>query len=67
MRCKACNAELSDFESTRKSLDTNEFIDLCNNCYSHVKSDVVTIERFDLTHESDEEIFLIDEDISDDM
>lgn len=67
MRCKACNAELSDFESTRKSLDTNEFIDLCNNCYSHVKSDVATIERFDLMHESDEEIFLIDEDISDDM
>jgi hypothetical protein len=54
MRCKACNTELNDFESTRKSSTTGEFIDLCNVCYNSVRNDVQAIERFDLMDVQDE-------------
>lgn len=39
MRCLACNMQLSDAESTRKSQITGEFIDLCNHCYSTISND----------------------------
>ena len=48
MRCKACDKILSDYESTRRSIDSDEFIDLCNNCYSSIKNDIQVSERFDL-------------------
>lgn len=60
MRCKACDKALSDFESTRKSIQTGEFIDLCNHCFQHVKDDVNTMENQDLMSITD--IFDIDED-----
>lgn len=31
MRCKACNVELNDFESTRKD-SNDEYIDMCMEC-----------------------------------
>lgn len=37
MRCYACDCELSDSESTRKSPTTNEYLDLCNTCYGEVQ------------------------------
>ena len=46
MRCIACNKNLSDFESTRKSTITGEYIDLCNGCYSGVG--IVSEDREDL-------------------
>jgi len=46
MRCIACNKNLSDFESTRKSTVTGEYIDLCNGCYSGVG--IVSEDREDL-------------------
>jgi len=48
MRCLACNQELNDFESTRKSSKSGEFIDLCNNCYKNVSNDINALERYDL-------------------
>jgi len=36
MRCQACNAELNDYESTRKD-DNGQFIDFCSDCFSEVK------------------------------
>jgi hypothetical protein len=53
MRCIACNALLSDFEATRKSVNTNEYIDLCNHCYYSISDDVNALERTDLEHEED--------------
>ncbi len=32
MRCRACNELLNDRESTRKSSNTGEFLDLCDIC-----------------------------------
>jgi len=36
MRCRACNTELTDYESTRKDTD-GEFFDLCGDCLTEVK------------------------------
>lgn len=47
MRCVACDVELTDFESTRKSITSGEYVDLCNTCYKHIKDDVQAIENSD--------------------
>jgi hypothetical protein len=46
---------LSDFEATRKSVQSGDFLDMCNSCFSHVKEDIDVVERQDLQHVSDEE------------
>jgi len=33
MRCLSCNCALNDYESTRKSFVTGEYMDLCNKCF----------------------------------
>ena len=53
MRCRSCDVSLTDFESTRKFADTNEFVDLCNNCFRGL-GDVPVRERFDLMEAADE-------------
>jgi hypothetical protein len=51
MRCRACNCELTDFESTRKSIMTGEYFDLCNSCFATIRDDIYAIERYDLEHD----------------
>jgi hypothetical protein len=53
MRCKACNVILSDFEVTRKSADTNEYMDLCNVCFAPISNECYVLERFDLLENED--------------
>ena len=53
MRCIACNKALSDFESTRKSAISGEYLDMCNDCYFYTENDIDTIDREDLRSESD--------------
>ena len=55
MRCLSCNAALTDFEATRKSAITNQFIDLCNHCFASVSDDILTIDRGDLDNYEAEE------------
>ena len=55
MRCIACNKNLNDFESTRKSAITSEYLDLCNTCFHQVEQDIPAKERDDLR--SEEETF----------
>lgn len=45
MRCLACNKELTEFEATRKSAQTGEFVDLCNECYRPIKDDLRCIDN----------------------
>jgi hypothetical protein len=52
---------LSDFEATRKSAQTGEFLDMCNGCFFHVKDEMDVVERQDLQHASDDEDFEDDE------
>lgn len=40
MRCRACDKNLSDFESTRKNEITGEYEDLCNECYSAIQNTI---------------------------
>jgi len=47
MRCLACNAELSNAESTRKYESTGEFIDLCNKCYYTINNDSEVLDNTD--------------------
>ena len=50
MRCYACDKKLSDYESTRKSKTTGEYLDLCDNCFyevSDVFEDVEELEDLD--------------------
>jgi hypothetical protein len=46
---------LSDFEATRKSVHTNEYLDMCNKCYATISDDLLTYERTDLYDEEDYE------------
>ena len=62
MRCLACNKALNDFEATRKSATSGEFVDLCNHCFHNVEQDLETVVREDLLDEEsyDEDIELDD-------
>jgi hypothetical protein len=51
MRCKSCNEILSDWEATRKIEETEEYLELCNQCFD---DNVLTIDRPDLMHIEDE-------------
>lgn len=48
MRCKACDCLLTDFEATRKSRESGEYVDLCNRCFETIKGSFPVIERQDL-------------------
>jgi hypothetical protein len=48
---------LSDYEATRKSVLTGNFLDMCNKCYGSVSGDILALERTDLRHEDEEEEF----------
>ena len=55
MRCTACDKILTDYEATRKSAESLEYLDLCNECYSYIVADVPAIDREDLREAADEE------------
>ena len=46
MRCFCCNRVLNDFEATRKSATTGEYLDTCNKCIKGLN--IKTIDREDL-------------------
>lgn len=48
MRCYCCDKILSDFESTRKSVNTGDYLDMCNKCYATIKDELHAEERYDL-------------------
>ena len=61
MRCLSCNKALYDFEATRKSANTGEYLDLCNTCFSDIQYDVDAVVREDLREDE-----TVDEDDYDD-
>jgi len=44
MRCICCNKSLSDKESTRKGVNTGEYLDMCDGCFSTVADEFPYIE-----------------------
>lgn len=63
MRCSACDKKLTDYEATRKSAESLEYLDLCNECYSYIAEDVPAIDRPDLRSIADEEEIRNDNDL----
>ena len=61
MRCQACNKALNDFESTRNSVTTGEYVDLCNHCFHDVENDIETVVREDLRDECDDDVLELDD------
>ena len=55
MRCQCCDKNLNDFESTRKSASTGEYLDMCNKCYSSISDDLISVERYDLYDGNEDE------------
>ena len=60
MKCIACDRILTEFESTRRSIQTGELMDLSNKCYSNIEDDVPALSReelgslADIIHKPDE-------------
>ena len=55
MHCITCNAELSDFEATRKDANTMLHLDMCNACISG--AGITTLDRMDLASADDLQYF----------
>lgn len=51
MRCVICNVMLSDFEATRKSAETGEYLDTCCKCLAYTKQ--ATVDNFNLMDAED--------------
>jgi len=66
MRCYCCDKILSDFESTRKSVMTGDYLDMCNKCYATIKDELHSEERYDL-FDGDEESLEDNNNLSDDL
>ena len=41
MRCQCCNRNLSDYESTLKSMATGKYLDICLSCLEDMDIDYV--------------------------
>lgn len=63
MRCVFCDRLLNDFEATRKSKVTGDYLDMCNKCVGSVQESIETLDRTDLAEGEvpDEEIEFDDE------
>ena len=68
MRCYCCNNLLTDYEATIKSVNNNDYLDMCLKCLKTVKDDVLYRDRRDLLSSSDVDdldIYLEDVDFDD--
>lgn len=46
MKCKACDALLSEEDIKRKDKITREYLDLCQECYLHSQEAIMDYESF---------------------
>jgi len=56
MRCISCNEALSDYEASRRSVRTHQYIDLCNDCFRYVRDDIAAVGNVRLINEGDDDI-----------
>ena len=54
-RCYCCNEDLTDEEATRKSTTTNQFLDMCDNCFGEVADTFIDIEDEENLRELEQE------------
>jgi hypothetical protein len=58
MRCRSCDEALTDYESTRKSLATGEYINLCRGCFDTIKGECLAFGNPSLMTEDDDQYSL---------
>lgn len=51
MKCLACDNPLSDREASRKSLNTGEYLDLCDTCLESIAEYVYFTENTTLSND----------------
>ena len=51
MRCTACNVILTPFEATMERVSDNQFVDMCEKCFSYISDEVKVLTREDLREE----------------
>ena len=56
MRCLCCNSNLTDFEATRKSKTTGQFLDMCEDCFKEVADVFIEIEENKELKDIEEEV-----------
>ena len=56
MRCLSCNEALSDYEASRRSVRTQQYIDLCNGCFKYVRDEIAAVGNVRLINEGDDDI-----------
>ena len=44
MRCSCCDVELNEYESTRKSKTTGQYLDMCDTCFNEVADVFIDVE-----------------------
>lgn len=54
MRCKACDVRLTNRESTRRSVHSGDYLDLCNQCYRPIQQEVPTSENPEWADDNDD-------------
>jgi hypothetical protein len=58
MRCRSCDEALTDYESTRKSLATGDYINLCRGCFDTIKGECLAFGNPSLMTEDDDQYSL---------
>ena len=56
MRCLSCNEALSDYEASRRSVRTHQYIDLCNGCFRYVRDEIAAVGNVRLITDGDDDI-----------
>jgi hypothetical protein len=71
MRCIACDSGLTDYETSRKSIITGDYINMCSSCFRDIKNDCLAVGNPSLLDDSEDDTIedgsdLIDNDLFDD-
>jgi len=53
MRCRSCNKVLSPYEASIRSVEHDEYTDMCTSCISSLDGDLNVIGNVSLKHESE--------------
>ena len=56
MRCLSCNEALTDYEASRRSVRTHQYIDLCNDCFKFVRDEIAAVGNVRLITDGDDDI-----------
>jgi hypothetical protein len=65
MRCLSCDGVLSDYECSRKSIFSGEYIQMCSICFKDIKGDCLAIGNTSLMEEDETHTEDYEDDLND--